>query len=170
MWCMDRQMPENIVMNDGPRVFFFLSLHGSYSMLYWSSRPTVVILQCVRCLSVKATNPPPPKSGAGKAVSPGTVVFGSQYYSTNTWFTYHRRYTKFANDSASLNTYSYHRRPFSSILTKFNNTNTCADNSPPPSPLSTKAIPYSLSSWRAGLRATDRVLLSYCICADMISS
>ena len=48
-----------------------------------------------------------------------------------TWFTYHRRYTNFVNDSASWNTHSYHRRPFSSILAKFNNTNKRADNSKP---------------------------------------
>jgi hypothetical protein len=69
-------MPENIVMNDGP-CGFFLSLHGSYSMLYWISRPNVGILQCVRCVSLKAANLPPPKSGAGKEVSPGTVVYGT---------------------------------------------------------------------------------------------
>ena len=119
----------------------FLSLHGSYSVLYWSSRPTVVILQCVHCVSVKATNPP--KVTLGRRLlrvlwfSALSIIPPVHHY--HNWFTYHRRYTNFANDSASLNTHSYHRRPFSSILPKFNNTNTRADNSPP------TAIPYSHS-------------------------
>jgi hypothetical protein len=115
---------------------WFLPQHSSYSVIYWSSRPTVGILPGVGCISVKAINtpllppaPPPPK----KKVTLGkrfllvlwftALSITPLIHNYHTWFSFHRRCTNFATDSASLNTNNYHQRLCSSVLTVLNNTN-----------------------------------------------
>lgn len=149
---------------------FFLSLHCSYSTLYRSSKPIVGILQCVRCVSAKAANPPPPKVTPGRRFLRVTVISGTHYYSTNTPLSYliHLPPTQYKlRNWQRVIKYTEIPRTTLLINTILNHTN---KHIRPPLPLFLIQFTTPCRSGGRDLRAMNRVLLCHFIRTDMISS